>query len=86
MGRIEQGFLLDCLLVAQAFLERLSLVTADRTLQGYGDGVRWAAAHPRARSSATRASTCSRMAVSRGCSVLPWSRKKAMGSRTSTTQ
>ena len=27
--------------MAQAALERLSLITADRTLLGYGDGVRW---------------------------------------------
>ena len=31
----------DRLLVAQAARERLSLLTADRTLLGYGDGVRW---------------------------------------------
>jgi PIN domain nuclease of toxin-antitoxin system len=31
----------DRLLVAQAAQERLSLITADRTLLGYGDGVRW---------------------------------------------
>jgi len=31
----------DRLLVAQAAEERLSLLTADRTLIGYGDGVRW---------------------------------------------
>jgi PIN domain nuclease of toxin-antitoxin system len=31
----------DRLLVAQAAEERLSLLTADRTLLGYGDGVRW---------------------------------------------
>lgn len=31
----------DRLLVAQAAHERLSLLTADRTLLGYGDGVRW---------------------------------------------
>jgi len=31
----------DCLLVAQAANERLSLLTADRTLLGYGDGVGW---------------------------------------------
>jgi len=30
----------DRLLVAQAAQERLSLITADRTLLGYGDGVR----------------------------------------------
>lgn len=27
--------------MAQAAQERLSLITADRTLLGYGDGVRW---------------------------------------------
>jgi len=31
----------DRLLVAQAAEERLNLLTADRTLLGYGDGVRW---------------------------------------------
>ena len=31
----------DRILVAQAAEERLSLLTADRTLLGYGDGVRW---------------------------------------------
>ena len=31
----------DRLLVAQASEEQLSLLTADRTLLGYGDGVRW---------------------------------------------
>jgi PIN domain nuclease of toxin-antitoxin system len=31
----------DRLLVAQAAHERLCLLTADRTLLGYGDGVRW---------------------------------------------
>ena len=31
----------DRLLVAQAAQERLSLITTDRTLLGYGDGVRW---------------------------------------------
>jgi PIN domain nuclease of toxin-antitoxin system len=31
----------DRLLVAQAAQERLSLITADRTLLGDGDGVRW---------------------------------------------
>lgn len=31
----------DRLLVAQAARERLTLLTADRTLLGYGDGVRW---------------------------------------------
>jgi PIN domain nuclease of toxin-antitoxin system len=31
----------DRLLVAQAAQERLSLITADRTLLGYGYGVRW---------------------------------------------
>jgi PIN domain nuclease of toxin-antitoxin system len=31
----------DRLLVAQAAREQLSLLTADRTLLGYGDGVRW---------------------------------------------
>ena len=31
----------DRLLVAQAAQERLSLITADRTLLGFGDGVRW---------------------------------------------
>ena len=31
----------DRLLVVQAAQERLSLITADRTLLGYGDGVRW---------------------------------------------
>jgi PIN domain nuclease of toxin-antitoxin system len=31
----------DRLLVAQAARERLSLLTADRTLLGYGDGVQW---------------------------------------------
>jgi PIN domain nuclease of toxin-antitoxin system len=31
----------DRLLVAQAARERLSLLTADRTLLGYGEGVRW---------------------------------------------
>jgi len=32
----------DRLLVAQAAEERLCLLTADRTLLGYGEGVRWA--------------------------------------------
>ncbi|MFM9100268.1 MAG: type II toxin-antitoxin system VapC family toxin, partial [Cyanobium sp.] len=32
----------DRLLVAQAQRERLRLLTADRTLLGYGDGVQWA--------------------------------------------
>jgi len=31
----------DRLLVAQAARERLTLLTADRTLLGYGNGVRW---------------------------------------------
>jgi PIN domain nuclease of toxin-antitoxin system len=31
----------DRLLVAQAAQERLSLLTADRTLLGYGEAVRW---------------------------------------------
>lgn len=31
----------DRLLVAQAARERLTLLTADRTLLGYGDGVQW---------------------------------------------
>ena len=31
----------DRLLVAQAAQERQNLITADRTLLGYGDGVRW---------------------------------------------
>jgi PIN domain nuclease of toxin-antitoxin system len=31
----------DRLLVAQAAREQLTLLTADRTLLGYGDGVRW---------------------------------------------
>jgi PIN domain nuclease of toxin-antitoxin system len=31
----------DRLLVAQAAQERLSLITADRTLLGYGDRVHW---------------------------------------------
>jgi len=34
----------DRLLVAQAAQEGLSLLTADRTLQGYGEGVRWVGA------------------------------------------
>ena len=41
---------------------------------------------PYPRNSVTRASTGSRNAASRDASLLPCNRKKAMGSRTSTTQ
>jgi len=41
---------------------------------------------PYPRNSATSASTGSRNAASRDASLLPCNRKKAMGSRTSTTQ
>jgi PIN domain nuclease of toxin-antitoxin system len=37
----------DRLLVAQGARERLTLLTADRTLLGYGDGVQWMGEEPR---------------------------------------
>jgi PIN domain nuclease of toxin-antitoxin system len=39
--RCAEDCVFDRLLVVQAAREQLSLLTADRTLLGYGDGVRW---------------------------------------------